>query len=197
MTLPNNPNSNSNHNNLSLVEGLETGDLARLVDRRVTVDEYKSKIGRDEDIVVLTFKIQGKPPALDLVNFIEKSYDWIADADASSGELNDGTYLVFVEADREESLVENLIIMFNDLEKLTGIDFDEWILSYHKPHKSGPVSEETIKNLIPLTPQEYLRRKRSFREDIDQLKTAAGVKVTTQAPKNDLTESLRITAGIR
>jgi hypothetical protein len=33
-------------------------------------------------------------------------------------------------------------------------------------------------------------------EDIDQLKSAAGVKVTTKAPKNDYTESLRNLAGI-
>ena len=56
-------NNPLNHSSLpqtsNLTEGLETGDLSRLVDTRVTIDEYKSKIGRDEDIVVLAFNLVG------------------------------------------------------------------------------------------------------------------------------------------
>jgi len=184
-------------NNQQLAEGLESGDLSRLIDRRVTVDEYKSKIGKDEEIVVLTFKVQGKNPALDLVTFIEKSYDWVLDADSSSGELEDGNYLVFVEADREESLVENIMQMFEDVSHLTDIKINEWILAYHKPHKSKIVSPEAIKNIIPLTPEAYEQRIRERRNEIDNLKIAAGINVETRASKNDFTESLRIAAGIR
>lgn len=180
-----------------ITEGLEVGDLARLVDNRVTVDEYKSKIGKDEDVIVLTFKVQGKNPALDLVNFVEKSYDWILDADASSGELNDGNYLVFVEADREPDIAEHIAQMFEDLENLTGIVVDDWILSNHKPHKVCKVVSAEISKTIPLTPEDYAANQRSMTRDIDQLKTAAGVRVETRAPKNDFTESLRIAAGIR
>jgi len=185
----------SQHQQLS--EGLEAGDLSRLVDRRVTVDEYKSKVGKDEEVVVLTFKIQGKDPALDLVNFVEKSYNWVLDADSSSGELDDGDYLVFVEADREESLVENIMQMFEDISHLTDIKIGEWILAYHKPHKSELLSAESIKSIIPLTPEAYEQRIRERRTEIDNLKVAAGIKVETRAPKNDFTESLRIAAGIR
>lgn len=192
----NNHNNNQPHNS-NLTEGLETGDLARLVDKRVTIDEYKSKLGRDEDIVVLTFKVQGKSPALDLVNFIEKSYTWILDADASSGELDDGDYLVFVELDRDEQVPENLVELFNDLEKLTEIPVAEWVLSYAKPHRTGGVDEETIRSMIPLSIEDYQAQTRALQDDIDRLKTAAGVKVETRAPKNDFTESLRIAAGIR
>lgn len=181
----------------NLVEGLEIGDLSRLVDNRVTVDEYKSKIGKDEEIVVLALKVQGKGPALDLVNFVEKSYDWIIDADASSGELNDGSYLVFVEMDRDENVPDNLVQMFGDLENLTGVPVDEWIISYHKPHATAKVDKEEIAKLVPMTPEDYLSKQRSLKNEIDSLKTAAGVKVETQAPKNDFTESLRIAAGIR
>ena len=193
-----NNHSNNQHQTFdNLSEGLEVGDLARLVDPRVTVDEYKSKIGKDENVLVLTLKVQGKDPALDLVNFIEKSYDWILDADASSGELNDGNYLVFVEADREPELAENIVEMFTDLEKLTGVLVDDWILSNYKPHKTCKVDQQEIAKTLPLTPEEYLSNQRSSNQEIDQLKTAAGVRVETRAPKNDFTESLRIAAGIR
>ena len=39
-----------------LNEGLEQHDLKRLVHPELHVDEYKSKMGKDEDIVVLSFK---------------------------------------------------------------------------------------------------------------------------------------------
>lgn len=188
---------NQHHNQSlhKLSEGLESKDLSRLVDRRVTVDEYKSKIGTDAETVVLTFKVQGKDPALDLVNFIEKSYDWVIDSDASSGELNDGDYLVFVEVDREESLIENLLIMFEDLSRLT--DIEDWIIASVKPHMSELISAEAIQKVVALTPEQYEQRQRDRQSDIDKLKTAAGVRVETRAPKNDFTESLRIAAGIR
>jgi len=193
--MSNNQQNSRQYNQLS--EGLEANDLARLVDRRVTVDEYKSKVGSDAEICVLTFKVQGKDPALDLVNFIEKSYDWVLDADASSGELNDGDYLVFVEADREESLVENFMLMFEDISRLTEIDIEDWIIATVKPHKSELVSADSIRQLIALTPEEYELKSKNKAAELDNLKLAAGLKVETRAPKNSFTESIRIAAGIR
>ena len=180
-----------------LCEGLEAGDLARLVDSRVTVDEYKSKIGSDEETAVITFKVQGKNPALDLVNFIEKSYDWVLDADSSSGELDDGTYLVFVEADREPVLAENLVTMFEDVGRLVEKDLEDWTIANHKPSRECSVDVEEISNTIALTSADYAMQHRELGESLDRLRTAAGVKVNTRAPKNDFTESLRIAAGIR
>lgn len=83
-----------------LNEGLEKNNLKRLVHPELHIDEYKSKLGKDEDVVVISFKITGREPAEDLVNFIEKGYDWVIDADVSSGEMSDGDYVVFVECDR-------------------------------------------------------------------------------------------------
>ena len=77
-----------------LKEGLEKGDLARLVHNELHIDEYKSKMGNDEDMVVVSFKVGGKDPAIDLVNFIEKGYDWVVDADTSAGEMEDGDYKI-------------------------------------------------------------------------------------------------------
>ena len=180
-----------------LNEGLEIGDLSRLVNSRVSVDEYKSKIGKDEEIVVLAVRVQGKSPALDLVNFVEKSYEWIIDADASSGELNDGNYLVFIELDRDDNVPDYLVQLFEDLVNLTGIPLDEWILSVSKPHATAKVDRDKIAKLIPLSAEAYLARQRSRTNEIDSLKTAAGVRVESRAPINDFTESLRIAAGIR
>lgn len=186
---------NSNQHQLS--EGLEASDLARLVDTKVSIDEYKSKIGSDEEIVVISFTVQGRDPAQDLVSFLEKSYDWVIDADASSGEMTEGEYLVFVEVDREPSVAANLVTMFEDLGRLTDIDIEEWDVVYSKPKRSGKADLESLKSIIPLTPEQYRQSHRQMRNDIDSLKTAAGVPVQTTAPVNDYTESLRRAAGLR
>ena len=62
------------------------GDLNRLVHNELHIDEYKSKMGTDEDVCVISFKVSGKEPGADLVSFIEKGYDFVLDADVSSGE---------------------------------------------------------------------------------------------------------------
>ena len=178
-------------------EGLEQGDLKRLVSTKVTVDEYKSKMGSDEEMVVLSFFIQGKEPALDLVNFIEKSYEWVADADVSSGEVEDGKYIVFVEVEREPEIAEHIIEMLTDFKNLTEHDLDSWTLEYFKPKRDIPIDVDSIKRSIPGTPEEYRRLVKRESDAIDQLKTASGVKVNTVAPKNDFTESIRIAAGLR
>lgn len=178
-------------------EGLERGDLARLVDSRITIDEYKSKIGDDEEIIVITFTVDGKNPAQDLVSFLEKSYDWIIDADSSSGELDTGEYLVFIEADRSPSVIENIIIMLEDLTNLTEITKQDWKIVYAKPHAIGTADEESLANIIPTTVSEYRQLHRTLQADIDSLKARSGQKINTKAPVNDYTESLRRAAGIR
>ena len=101
----------------NLFEGLELGDLARLIHPELHVDEFKSKLGDDQDVIVLSFKVDTKEPANDLVAFIEKGYDWIIDADISSGEMDDGSYIVFVEMDRSEKAPEEIMDLMSDLMK--------------------------------------------------------------------------------
>ena len=180
------------HNNL--FEGLEKSDLARLIHPELHVDEFKSKLGDDEDVVVLSFKVDNKEPANDLVAFIEKGYDWVLDADVSSGEMDDGSYIVFVEIDREPTVAENIMDLMDDLTNLTRQNADDWRVRYYKSHKEKQLSLESLTDLIPNTPEAYERA--YGQADIDALKTAAGVAVDTKAPKNDYTESLRNLAGI-
>ena len=184
------------HNYRQFNEGLEHGDLARLVAKRITVDEYKSKIGDDEEIIVITFTVDGKEPAQDLVNFLEKSYDWIIDADASSGELDTGEYLVFIEADRHPSIVENILTMLADLENLTALGQQDWQIVYSKPHAVGTADAESLNSIIPTTIAKYRSVRRDLQLDIDRLKSKAGMEITSKAPVNDYTESLRRAAGI-
>jgi hypothetical protein len=175
-------------------EGLEANDLKRLVHNELHIDEYKSKMGKDEDVVVISFKIKGREPALDLVNFIEKGYDWVIDADLSAGELDDGDFIVFVECDREPSFPENAIQMLEDIMRLTDQKLSDWRLLTRSSPQEHELTTDNIQMLVPLTTEDYLRRYGN--KALDEMRVAAGVNVNTKAPKNNHTQSLRSLAGI-
>ena len=115
----------------NLQEGVTHGDLGRLVEPNMTVDEFRSKMGEDKDIVVIGFTVFGKDPADDMVNFIEKSYDWVLDADVSSGETSDGNYVVFVEIQRTNKVPDQILSMIEDLMNLTDQKVEDWTFNYY------------------------------------------------------------------
>jgi len=190
-----------------LFEGLERGDLKRLVHSELHIDEFKSKLGNDEDIVVVSFKVAGKEPAQDLVNFIEKGYEWVVDADVSSGEMDDGDYIVFVECERDKNIATNIVDMMTDIMNTTEQEADEWRVRYYDGREDHKLDLETLAKLIPNSPEAYRQQfpeekpeeeeTEESSKDLDSLRSAAGIDVKTKAPKNDFTESLRIAAGIR
>jgi len=185
-----------------LRENLEHGDLARMVHDEMHIDEFKSKLGEDQDIVVISFKVRGKEPGLDLVSFLEKGFDWIVDADVSSGEMNDGDYIVFIEAQRKPAIVEEIMDMMQSMMNLTKQDLSDWRVKYYRSHDEHPLSIESLEKIIPVTPDEYRKK---FPEDddqdeddeqLDKLRAAAGLKSKKKAPDNELTRGLKAAAGI-
>jgi len=188
---------NNKMTKLQLNENLEMGDLKRLIHPELHIDEYKSKMGDDADVCVVSFKVAGKEPSMDLVSFIEKGYDWVLDADVSSGEKEGGDYLVFVELDRNRELPEHIIAIMQDLMNLTEQELEDWRFRYHKSLIDQELTVDALSSTIPLTPEAYSKKYQKDVEELDALKTAAGVEVTTKAPKNEFTESLRIAAGLR
>ena len=183
-----------NQHKLPLSEGLEQGDLDRLVHNRLHVDEFKSKMGSDADIIVLSFKVDGKEPARDLMNFIERGYDWILDADISSGELEDGQYLVFAELERDPASAKHIYQLMSDIMNLTDTDLSDWKFQYRKNSREHDITSDNIADTIPMTPESY--RSKFGDKELDAMKAAAGVSTQRKAPVNSWTESLRAAAGI-
>ena len=186
-----------NHQPSKIYEGLEAGDLARLVHDELHIDEYKSKMGNDEDIIVVSFKVGGKDPATDLVNFIEKGYDWAIDADTSAGEMDDGDYVVFLEIERTPAAVEQILELLTDLQELTDNKLSAWRIKYHKKSEVHEATEDSLHRCIPTSPMDYIRLVGKDKDALNQLKAAAGIKIKDKAPDNDFTESIRVAAGIR
>ena len=137
----------------TLFESLKAGDLKRLVRNDVFIDEYSSKMGENKDVITTSFKITDRAPAEDLVKFLESSYDFILDADISSGEKTDGDYLVFFEIPRTEQYPDQLMTILNGLTQLTEIS--DWDFKYKDSDNKYPVSRLTVREKVPLTAESF------------------------------------------
>ena len=142
-----------NNQKPNLQEGLRARDLKNYVSEVFTIDCFKSKMGEDSDVVVLAFKVKEKYPAIDLMEFIEKSYGFILDADMSTGEENDGKYQVFVEIERTNNLPKQIKKLLSGVSQLT--DCWDWNFKYHKSSKAIPFSEQSIIEHVPTTSAAY------------------------------------------
>ncbi len=136
-----------------LNEELLAGDLRMLVDNIFEIDSYKSKMGSDKDIVVLSFTVEQNEPADDLVNFIERGYGFVLDADKTPGELDDGKYKVFVEMERNRHVPENIMELLDGVGKLCEID--NFKFRYYKSFNSVNVSAEALEEAIPISKEDY------------------------------------------
>ena len=183
--------------NNKLNESLEEGDLKRLVTPQIQIDRYNSKMGDDDDIVVVSFKVTGKNAANDLMNFLEMGYEYILDADVSSGEVEDGDYLVFMELSRRSTIPERVIEVVKELEGLTDIKPNEWVFTYYKnTEEKFPLTKENLDLHIPSSPKEYNERYEVFESFMDHIKKSAGIKTHPLRPRNKSMDGLRMLAGV-
>ena len=102
-----------------LKESVKENDLRELVINELSIDQYKSKLGNDEKIIVMAIKVKDKEPADDLSQFIESALiEDVLDVDVSPGPNEKGEYTVFVEMPRHSnaySVVERII---SDIQKV-------------------------------------------------------------------------------
>ena len=138
---------------MSLVESLRAKDLRHLVKKVFEIDSFKSKVGRDEDIVVLSFSVDQEDPAKDLENFFEMGYNFVLDADCTPGELDDGSYRVYVEIERSRNSAEQVFELVEGVKKITGLE--DMRFRYFKSFKSENATLENLTAAIPKDKEAY------------------------------------------
>ena len=137
-------------------EGLKSGDLEGVVSKRFSVDQFKSKMGEDRNIMVLAFSVDGQAPAKDLERFAETGYKEVLDADATPGSLEDGKHRVFIEFARVEQVDQHVRKFLDDLKKLTNIEAFEF--TYHKDKIPFEASPKNLADILPRTPEAYTQK---------------------------------------
>lgn len=117
-------------NQTKIFEGLRPGDLENLVLPEITVDDFEPKSGSPENIVVVSFYAKDLEPANDLASFIERGAHDILDTEVSPAPDEDGNYLVFVEMNRDDSLMESFMKILQDIKKIVNID--NWNVEFYQ-----------------------------------------------------------------
>lgn len=174
-----------------LVESLEYKDMEGLVKPEIHVDEFASQMGEDDDIITISFFVRDPQAATDLVNWFERGYDWVIDADRSPGEIKTNRYLVYVELRRRRAAADYVQELLDDMSTLTEFTPEEWTMVYDG--KDVPYSKEEFERLVPLSPREYRERRE---HDLNEMRTAAGLPVKAAKKASKDLHSLQAAAGI-
>jgi len=145
----------------NITEGLRHNDLQGMIYPQFEIDTFRSKMGEDQDVSVIAFQVRERLPAKDLMEFIERGYDFVLDADVSSGENSRGEYTVFVEIERSSQIAENINELLYGVKKLSGMD--DFSFKYYKFDEQISVSEQNLRENIPLSAEQYQSKLREYR----------------------------------
>lgn len=174
-----------------LSEALNYKDLEGMLKPTVHVDEFAAKMGDDDDIIVLSFFVRSKQAARDLVNWFEKGYDWVMDADQSPGEISPGRFLVYVEIRRRSSAGYWTQELIDDLSTLTEFEPKDWTMTYEG--KDYPFSQEEFDRHVPLSPKIYRQEKE---KNLNEVRVAAGLPTRVIYERTKDIQALQSAAGI-
>lgn len=183
----------NNNSNNQLFESLGFKDLDGLLKPTIHVDEFSSKMGDDDDIIVISFFVRDAQAAKDLMMWFEKGYDFVLDADRSPGEIRPGRYLVYVELRRRSTAGGNVEQLLNDLNTLTEFeDSAAWTMHYRD--QEIPFTRDSFDATVPLTPRAYRER---YEKDLNEVRVAAGLPVVSMYDRQDRSlQAIQSAAGI-
>lgn len=177
---------------------LDYMDLKGQLKDKITIDEYAAKMGKDNDIVTVTFTTHSKLAAQDLVTWFERGYDFVLDASVSDGEIQPGKWLVFVEMDRRSKVPNRIIKLLSDLETLTGLKESDWSVEIEGDEYEA--NEETLREKIILNPNEYEKYKETEEEesdeDLNEMRLRAGLNVKTNYVEDEYIKNLKAIARV-
>lgn len=179
--------------NKLLNEGLDYHDLKGQVEPKITVDEYAAKMGKDSEVVTVTFIVNGKLAANDLVTWLEMGYDFILDASVSTGEIEPGKYLVFAEMNRRTSVPERIVEVLKDLETLTDIPVKDYTVEIND--ETYDADEEVLKQVIELSPKEY-RKNKDQEDELNEYRKLANMPNKNLYEDNEYKRYIKTLAGL-
>lgn len=120
---------------------MREGDLADMVLPLVSVDEYVSKVSKDE-AAVFGFYVHDQEAAADFNRFLQKSAVPILDTEVSPAPDQHGFYMVFVEMLKNERIAQNLSDILSEIKPL--VDIDEWEMRVRNRDSLVTFSEKTL-----------------------------------------------------
>jgi hypothetical protein len=175
-----------------IVENLGYKDMEGLIKPEIHVDEFTSKMGDDDDIIVISFFVRDPDAAKDLMNWFEKGYDFVLDADKSPGEIKPNRYLVYLELRRRSTAGNHVQQLLDDLNTLTEFEPKDWTMVYDG--RTVPYTQEEFERLVPLSPKSY---REQHDEAMNEMRVAAGLPTKAIYEEDDAIRALQTAAGMR
>lgn len=163
-----------------------------LIRPEIHVDEFTSKMGDDDDIIVISFFVREQSAAKDLMNWFEKGYDFIVDSDRSPGEIKPNRFLVYIEIRRRSTAGAHVYQLLEDLSTLTEFDPEDWTMVYEDVEV--PFSQEEFERIVPLSPKSY---RAQHEGDLNEWRVAAGLPTKAIYEQDEAIIALQTAAGMR
>lgn len=148
-------------------EALKHGDLQGVVTNKVSVDEFEPKTGEKEEIAVIGFYVTEQAAGDDLAKFISKSVHEHRDVEVTPNPNEDNFYMVFVEVDRKEGMVEGLRALTKDIINVSGkLD---WQVKPLLSDSELSIDDPMLETIIKQSPETY-QTKEQQTEEVEQMK---------------------------
>lgn len=146
-------------------ENLKHGDLKGVVVERISVDEFEPKTGEKEDIAVIGFYVTEQAAGDDLARFIAKSVHEHRDVEVTPNPNEENHYMVFVEVDRKEGLVEGLRNLVKDIVNVSGEL--EWKVKPLLSDSEIAIDDPMLETIIKQSPETY-QTKEAYEEQLEK-----------------------------
>lgn len=134
-------------------EGVKKNDLKGHIKNTISVDQYKSKLGEDKNVVVLAIKVKDKFPAQDLSQFLESALK-LLDVDVSPGPDKEGYYTVYTELERDSRTYSKIQRLLDDTARLDE-ELDGWMFTSYENKMPEPWSEEAFNANVITSSYDY------------------------------------------
>lgn len=136
---------------------LQEGDLKNTILKKLSLDEFTPKTGDEKDVGVLGFSVQQSYPGDDLYKFISNSPVESRDVEVSPNPNEEGYYMVFVEFDRDENMLDKINSIVSEVKNVAG-NLD-WEVKLPYMEDAVKLSDPTLATKIQLDPESYLTAK--------------------------------------
>ncbi len=165
-----------------LTEGLEKGDMYRILLPRISIDEYVPADAQTDNVVI-AFYIKGVPEAvIPFKNFCEKC-NGVMDADYGDSDTIKNTSVVYVEMDRETLDMKDIDDILVQVSMIAAMKKEDFTMTF--PHTN---------NKFPYNPrllQRYFRSRNRRKNQIAQRKAEKKAQVELDKEMRQGNQSIR------
>ena len=134
--------------NSKLNEGLQENDLRDLLIPLLSIDEYESKIGAADEVIVMGFFVESEDAADDLSRFINRSANEKLDTDVSPAPTESGYFVVFVEIMRDANAYKSIAAILDEIQNIVAISEEEWTFKSYQTDEVQPFNETSFNEAI-------------------------------------------------